>query len=117
MNLTEREMLSSQLEAENQSLLNKLRRFSMVATTISIVGSLVFVGTTWGLQAGKIMSLEKEVTKLERKSATGKDIKNIKTLIEGLDNTIKAKLQAIEDNIKRLRKEIDVLGRQSLGRK
>jgi len=88
-------------------MLKKTRQISILATIISVVGSLIFVGTTWGMQQGRILSLEKEVDRIATHSATSKDIKNVETAITGLTNTLDVRFRAIEQNLSKVEKKLD----------
>ena len=96
-----------QLELENQNVLKKIRQITILATVISVVGSLIFVGTTWGMQQGRILSLENEVSRISITAATSKDIKNVETAITGLTNTLNERFRSVEQNLSRVEKKLD----------
>ena len=74
---------------------------------MSVIGSLIFVGTTWGMQQGRILSLEKEVQRITINAATSKDIKNVETAITGLTNTLNERFRSIEQNLSKVEEKLD----------
>lgn len=82
-----------------QETIWKLPNF--IVATISILSAILMVGLSWGMATSKIDSINEKVLRIETTYASDEQMNTIKTMIQGLENTMDVRLKNLEEAVKR----------------
>lgn len=85
----------------------KMKNITYLAALISILGTLIYIGASWGTNQNKIAVLQKDIGKIERNSATSKDIRRLETLIQGYGDTTNYRFDSIDKRLNRIESQLD----------